>query len=140
MECKAIKNFKDCEAMSLFYNDDTNKYLGFEKKSPTQIDKLFSTPNWYGFIVSDNNKPVGVFNLRVSQSGFEAEFGIVVGYKFQGKGYGNEIMDLLEEEAKKLNISVIKLHVFEKNIKAINLYNKKNYKEKHKEIIMEKIL
>jgi len=54
---------------------------------------------------------------------------IAVKKEYQGQGIGKELMDFLDEEARRLNIKKIFLEVNVNNIVAYNLYKKCGYKD-----------
>lgn len=59
----------------------------------------------------------------------KAQIGISLDEPFWGHGYGLETMKLLEQEARKNNCQKISLLVDERNIRALNLYQKLNYQD-----------
>lgn len=50
--------------------------------------------------------------------------------EYQGQGYGTKTMKLLEEEARRLEVNQIGLHVFGHNERALHLYQKMGYAAK----------
>ena len=62
---------------------------------------------------------------RAVKSGFI--FDVMVAEKFRGKGYGRQVMTLIEEKARELGIQSIGLHVFAYNKVAKNLYESMGY-------------
>jgi ribosomal protein S18 acetylase RimI-like enzyme len=63
---------------------------------------------------------------------------VVIEDEYRGKGYGTQIMELVETEVKKLGLNRIGLHVFGFNETAINLYKKLGYLTT--DLVMEKTL
>ena len=104
------------------------------EKSRKQTMSLLSdglqTKNHYLYTLYDDDEAVGVIWLRAElnrpiKTGFI--FDVVVEEKFRGKGYGRQIMLLVEEKARELGIKSIGLHVFAYNNVAKNLYESIGY-------------
>jgi ribosomal protein S18 acetylase RimI-like enzyme len=54
----------------------------------------------------------------------------------RGKGTGTKVLELIKEEAKKMNVRAIHLEVARTNQHAKNLYSKANFKAREKYVIM----
>lgn len=85
------------------------------------------TKQHYLFSILDDieQTPVGMIWFELSESthgrtAFIFDFKIDDGH--QGKGYGRQAMEMLEQVARRMNIKKIKLHVFAHNMRAIHLY------------------
>lgn len=63
---------------------------------------------------------------------------VVIEDSYRGKGYGTQIMELVEIEVQKQGLNRIGLHVFGFNETAINLYKKLGYLTT--DLVMEKTL
>lgn len=102
-----------------------------EANTKEQFDKLApegqQTENNYFFDVIDSksNEIIGYAWLNKAQR-FHRQvlsiYDIKINRNYRGLGLGKELMALIEEEAKKLECSRIRLHVFEHNIVAKKLY------------------
>ena len=68
----------------------------------------------------------------VIEKGFVGLFDIIVKKDYRGKGYGNEIVQTILNNANKQGIEKAYLSVVDNNIVAKNLYNKLGFKEKYK--------
>ena len=99
------------------------------EKSRQQIKSLLpqglQTKDHYIYTLVDGEQAVGMIWLRAQldravKSGFI--FDVVVDEKFRGKGYGKQLMLLIEEKARELDLKSIGLHVFAYNKVAKNLY------------------
>jgi len=104
------------------------------EKSRQQIDSLLpqglQTKDHYIFTLVDGEQTVGMIWLRAQldravKSGFI--FDVMVAEKFRGKGYGKQLMLLIEEKARELGLKSIGLHVFAYNKVAKNLYESIGY-------------
>ena len=88
-------------------------------------------------------KPIGACGLKKIKNK-KAEYWGYIGEKNEwGKGYGKEMMNLVEKKAKEIAIKEIYLKVKENNKRAINLYIKSNFIQqdiKNNMIIMRKII
>ncbi|MCT4780412.1 MULTISPECIES: N-acetyltransferase [Exiguobacterium] len=85
------------------------------------------TKQHYLFSIIDDaeHRSVGMIWFQVSESthgrtAFIFDFKIEEGH--QGKGYGRQAIEMLEQIARRMNIKKIKLHVFAHNARAIHLY------------------
>ena len=105
------------------------------EKSRKQTESLLSqglqTKDHYLYTLFDGDKAVGVIWLRAEldrhvKSGFI--FDVEIKEEFRGKGYGKQVMLLIEEKARELGIKRMGLHVFAYNDVAKNLYERIGYK------------
>ena len=104
------------------------------EKSRQQIESLLpkglQTQDHYIFTLVDGEQTVGMIWLkaqldRAVKSGFI--FDVMVDEKFRGKGYGKQLMLLIEEKVRELDLKSIGLHVFAYNQVARNLYESLGY-------------
>jgi len=104
------------------------------EKSRKQTESLLSqglqTKDHYLYTLYDGHKAVGMIWLRAEldrpvKSGFI--FDVEIKEQFRGKGYGKEIMSLIEEKARELGVKRMGLHVFGYNKIARNLYESIGY-------------
>jgi len=104
------------------------------EKSRQQIESLLpqglQTKDHYIYTLVDGEQAVGMIWLRAQldravKSGFI--FDVVVDEKFRGKGYGKQLILLIEEKARELDLKSIGLHVFAYNKVAKNLYESLGY-------------
>lgn len=56
------------------------------------------------FVVSLKDKNIAWFNIGRSSDLNKVSFGMIVDKAYQGKGYGQKIMKIIENEAKKLGV------------------------------------
>ena len=105
------------------------------EKSRKQTEGLLSeglqTKDHYLYTLRDNDQYIGMIWLKAEldrpvKSGFI--FDVRIEEEFRGKGYGKEIMLLIEEKARELGIKRMGLHVFGYNDVAKNLYERIGYK------------
>lgn len=104
------------------------------EKSRTETEALLpqglQTKNHYLYTLYDDNQAVGIIWLRAElerprKSGFI--FDVYIEDKFRGKGYGKQVMLLIEEKARELGLKSIGLHVFASNNVARSLYESIGY-------------
>jgi len=104
------------------------------EKSRQQIESLLpkglQTQDHYVYTLVDGEQTVGMIWLkaqldRAVKSGFI--FDVIVDEKFRGKGYGRQLMLLIEEKARELGLKSIGLHVFAYNQVAKHLYESLGY-------------
>jgi ribosomal protein S18 acetylase RimI-like enzyme len=79
--------------------------------------------NW----VFNNDELAGYFWFELKSDHLYIP-GIVIKENFYGKGIGQYVLDLAEEQAKETNLSLCKLAVIPLNGRALNLYFKQGYK------------
>ena len=104
------------------------------EKSRKQLESLLpqglQTKDQYIYNLVDGDQTVGMIWMRAQldravKSGFI--FDVMVAEKFRGKGYGRQVMTLIEEKARGLGLQSIGLHVFAYNKVAKNLYESMGY-------------
>ncbi len=104
------------------------------EKSRKQTEELLlqglQTKNHYLYTLYDGENAVGMIWLRADvdrpkKSGFI--FDVEIDEKFRGKGYGKQVMLLIEDKARELGLQSIGLHVFASNKVARNLYESIGY-------------
>ena len=104
------------------------------EKSRKQVDSLLpqglQTKDHYIYTLVDEEQAVGMIWLRAQldravKSGFI--YDVIVDEKFGGKDYGRQLMTLIEEKARELDLKSIGLHVFAYNKVAKNLYESLGY-------------
>ena len=113
------------------------KYWGGWK--PDKFRSNFN-PKETSMILRDNQR-VGYYVLK-NRSDHNYIDNVQISPLMKGKGIGTYIMELIETQAIKTNIKLIKLEVFKDN-PAKNLYEKFNYKiikDKGASVLMEKKL
>ncbi len=104
------------------------------EKSRKQTESLFpqglQSKDNYLYTLHDGEDAVGLIWMkaemdRPQKSGFI--YDVEIYEKFRGKGYGREIMLLVEDKARELGLQSIGLHVFASNRVARNLYESIGY-------------
>jgi ribosomal protein S18 acetylase RimI-like enzyme len=104
------------------------------EKSRKQTEELLpqglQTRDHYLYTLYEGDEAVGSIWLRAEmdrpgKSGFI--FDVRIDEKFRGKGYGRQIMLLIEEKARGLGLRSLGLHVFASNRAARNLYESMGY-------------
>ena len=99
------------------------------EKSRQETERLLPqglrSENHHLFTLYDGDQAVGIIWLKANvdrpiKSGFI--FDVEIKEEFRGKGYGKQIMLLIEEKARELELKSIGLHVFAYNKVAKNLY------------------
>jgi ribosomal protein S18 acetylase RimI-like enzyme len=104
------------------------------EKSRKQIEGLLpqglQTKDHYIYSLFDGDQKTGMIWLKAEldrrvKSGFI--FDVIVDEQFRGKGYGKQVMALIEEKARELELESIGLHVFAYNTVAKHLYESMGY-------------
>jgi ribosomal protein S18 acetylase RimI-like enzyme len=107
------------------YWDESEALEKSRKETESLLPQGLQSENHYLFTLYDGDQAVGRVWLKANvdrpvKSGFI--FDVEIKEEFRGKGYGKQIMLLIEEEARELGLMSIGLHVFGYNTVAKNLY------------------
>lgn len=131
--------------IKIIYYDKKFLNLSWDWLNDSEIKKLTNTPDfkkedqvkWFESLIAKKDyfiwgvtvdeKPIGVCGIKkITQE--DCEYWGYIGEKeYWGKGIGKVIINLMEEEAKKLNLKSIWLQVLENNERAVALYKKTGY-------------
>jgi ribosomal protein S18 acetylase RimI-like enzyme len=100
------------------------------KEFTDELPQGLQTQNNYLYTLYDGENAVGLIWMRANvdrptNDGFILE--LYVEENQRGKGYGKQIMLLIEEKARELGLKAIGLHVFGSNKIAQNLYKAVGY-------------
>jgi ribosomal protein S18 acetylase RimI-like enzyme len=77
--------------------------------------------------------PIGAIWLSINRETLPASgfvYDLILHQRFRGRGLGREAMEALEEEARRLRLTSLALHVFEDNTPARTLYTALGYQVK----------
>lgn len=88
------------------------------------MEKQLTNPNFHQWMAIMDNKVVGYIRI------LDLEINILVVKEYQSKGIGTKMLQLLENEAKKLNIKKLRGSVRADNLSSKQLFQKNNYKLK----------
>lgn len=111
----------------------------YEQKTPIQkkehyeyMKKQDSNPNFHQWITTDGNNDLGYIRI------LDQDISIMVENKFQTKGIGTTMLNLIEDKALSLGIKKLNAMVLVGNESSKNFFIKNNYKLKM--CLFEKIL
>jgi ribosomal protein S18 acetylase RimI-like enzyme len=112
------------------YWDESEALEKSRQQTAALLPQGLQTKDNYIYTLVDGEQAVGMIWLkaqldRAVKSGFI--FDVMVDEKFRGKGYGKQIMALIEDKARELGLKSIGLHVFGYNTVAKNLYESVGY-------------
>ena len=112
------------------YWDESEALEKARQQTESLLPQGLQTKDHYIYTLVDGEQTVGMIWLRAQldravKSGFI--FDVMVDEKFRGKGYGRQLMSLIEEKARELDLKSIGLHVFAYNKVAKNLYESLGY-------------
>ena len=112
------------------YWDESEALEKSRKETERLLPQGLQSKDHYLFSLYDGDQAVGVIWLKANvdrpvKSGFI--FDVEIKEEFRGKGYGKQIMLLIEEKARELGLKSIGLHVFAYNKVAKNLYESIGY-------------
>jgi len=107
------------------YWDESEALEKSRKQTESLLPDGLKTKDNYLYTLYDENNAVGIIWMkaevdRPKKSGFI--FDVKIEEEFRGKGYGKQIMLLIEDKARELGLASIGLHVFGENRVARNLY------------------
>lgn len=135
---KAVQT-SDYEGMALFFADNnrpeiTRHFHPFplDADSAYQITCMDKLNRYY--LAMHGGHIVGFCMLRGWDEGFAIpSFGVLVDYRYQGRGLGRQLTEFALEEAKRLNSPAVRLSVYESNIRARRLYEMLGFAEVSRE-------
>ncbi len=92
------------------------------------LPKGLETPNEFLWNVVDEDQIVGILwaHHDPAKKSFFV-YDILIYDKFQNKGYGQQTLAALDDEARKLGVTKIGLHVFGSNHRALHVYEKMGF-------------
>ena len=97
------------------------------------MKKQTENPNFHQWIVvTDDNSLIGYVRI------LEFDINIMVERKFQNKGFGTIILELVEEKARDLGLKKLEAKVLPNNPSSKKIFEKNNFK--HKLDFLEKVL
>lgn len=110
------------------------------KQTESLLPQGLQTKDHYLYTMFDGETAVGMIWLRAEldrpvKGGFL--FDVEIRQEFRGRGYGREIMSLIEEKARALEIRKLGLHVFGYNDVARKLYESVGYEVSSLNMIKE---
>ncbi|MBU1202980.1 GNAT family N-acetyltransferase [Patescibacteria group bacterium] len=130
----------DFKFIASLFSPDHTEYMLTKKVDYKHLMKSGQSEYRHNFIATVDGKKIAWFNLVQSDDLGRVNFGMIVDKVYQGMGYGQQIMEIIENEAKKLGAKKIRLGVFQDNNPAVHIYKKFGFKETGKVINMEKKL
>ena len=129
----------DKDNLDQIHEDYRDKFVAIELKE-------LKEKNGKCFIAVENNKAVGLvmgeireyseydyLDYTCPKTGDIIE--LIVSNNYRGKGYGNKLMNKMEDYFKEQECEIITIDVFSYNEKAINFYDKNGYHNRMHRII-----
>ncbi|WKT58875.1 GNAT family N-acetyltransferase [Candidatus Nitrosotenuis chungbukensis] len=95
-----------------------------KKEHYEYMEKQLTNPHFHQWMAIMDNNVVGYIRI------LDLEINILVVKEYQNKGVGTKMLQLLENEAKKLNIKKLRGSVRADNLNSKQLFEKNNYKLK----------
>ena len=121
---KVIKETEGLSRVSPVTLGDEKKWIDDVLKSIKRDDKCQILAEANQNIVGS----VGIHRLLEERRKHVGGFGIAILQEYAGLGLGKKLMEKIEEDAMKMNLRIIELHVHGKNKIAQNLYKKMGFK------------
>ena len=116
-------NSQDLESIKNILNSDFDDFWNYNI-----LKEELNNKNSRYLVAKLNNEVIGFAGIKIVID--EADImNIVVKKNFRNNGIGSLLLENLINLSKSLNISSLSLEVNEKNISAISLYKKFNFKE-----------
>lgn len=100
-------------------NSFNSDYIEYEVHVEWFNEKMNSS-NTYMYIILNNNKEIGIARLEKNNS--KAIISYLISNEYRGKGYGNEIIDLIKKEAIINNIDVLEAVVKKSNMASRKIF------------------
>ncbi len=132
------KTEEDFKFIASLFSPDHTEYMLNKKVDYKHLMKSDQSAYIHHFIATVDGKKTAWFNLVQSDDLSRVNFGMIVYKDYQGNGYGQKIIQAIEDEAKKLGAKKIRLGVFQDNNPAVHIYQKAGFKETGRLINMEK--
>ena len=114
------------------------------EKSRREFEELLpqglKTEDNFLYSLVDGNETVGMIWMKIKRHPLVGGFiyDVFVNERFRGKGYGKDLMLLLEEKAREMELKSLELHVFGSNQVARKLYETIGYETT--DLLMRKAL
>jgi len=111
------------ELRNNFFEDDfiEQKKILTKKEHYEYMKNQKSNTNFHQWISSDGKNNVGYIRL------LKDDVSIIVDQKFQNKGIGTKMLELMEKEARKIGLKKIKALVRKNNFSSEKIFLKNNY-------------
>lgn len=111
------------ELRNNFFKDDfiEQKKILTKKEHYEYMKNQKSNTNFHQWISSDGKNNVGYIRL------LKDDVSIMVDQKFQNKGIGTKMLELMEKEARKIGLKKIKALVRKNNFSSEKIFLKNNY-------------
>ena len=111
------------ELRNNFFKDDfiELKKILTKKEHYEYMKNQKSNTNFHQWISSDGKNNVGYIRL------LKDDVSIIVDQKFQNKGIGTKMLELMEKEARKIGLKKIKALVRKNNFSSEKIFLKNNY-------------
>ena len=111
------------ELRNNFFKDDfiEQKKILTKKEHYEYMKNQKSNTNFHQWISSDGKNNVGYIRL------LKDDVSIIVDQKFQNKGIGTKMLELMEKEARKIVLKKIKALVRKNNFSSEKIFLKNNY-------------
>ena len=111
------------ELRNNFFKDDfiEQKKILTKKEHYEYMKNQKSNTNFHQWISSDGKNNVGYIRL------LKDDVSIIVDQKFQNKGIGTKMLELMEKEARKFGLKKIKALVRKNNFSSEKIFLKNNY-------------
>lgn len=127
-------NENDIEITYAWALDEKVRQFSFSKGSISYeehnqwFNKKLKDPSCYFYILTRGAEKVGSIRVDYNSTDHEGIISYLVGSEFHGKGYGTEILQLLEKKMK-IDVPDIKLKglVMESNIASLKIFEKLGY-------------
>ncbi len=136
-----LANEKDIQKILELFNSNLNLIGDNFRYDKNQITEYLINDNYRLFIYELNDKIIGVVSAELWKKAKWAYVGeIIVDKNYRRKGIGTKLLDYVEKEAKKINISSIFIFVDENNKEMKELMKKRDHKGGRKYIHYSKEL
>lgn len=91
------------------------------------------------YFIQSNNKIIGLVVLYFEnpEAGYVRIEKLFIDKKYRGRGYGKDVLDLVENLVKEKEMKYLGLNVFLPNKVAYSLYKKQGFKERFTDMIKE---
>ena len=95
------------------------------------LPKGRKTPHHYFYALHQGNSRIGYLWLQKQDDIYLFICDIYLFTRFRSKGFGSKTMAWIEQKARKLNCSEVRLHVYGHNFRAIYFYDRYGFESNH---------
>lgn len=124
-----LVNHNDLEILEVWFKDkELILRLGGTLPLHQWFQYVIGNPNYYAWMVYENNVPVGQINLEIYDD-FSAFVSILTNPKLRNRGYGKRILEMLLNRQELSIVKIIKVEIEPDNLASLHCFKKVGFIE-----------